>query len=122
VRKLRRRVSAEETHARGPVIYAVRKILCRVNLASPALEPEVPVLAEETIKIARFIEDREVLVSVLRTMRVGIPRIAYPGSSGTHPVSYAVARQSVKIPGDVVRIHPLLDFAALVLAHTAVTK
>jgi len=122
VRKLRSRVSPEEAHARGPVIYAVSKILCGVNVTPTALESEVPVLAEETVKIACFIENCEVLVSVLGTVSVGIPRIAYSRSSGTHPISHAIGRQSVKIPGDIVRVHPLLDFTAPVLSNTAVTK
>jgi hypothetical protein len=70
MRKLRCWISSEKTYARCPVINAIRKFLGRVKFAATTLKPKVPVLTEETIKVTGFVENREILVSVLGTVRV----------------------------------------------------
>ncbi len=60
----------------------------------------MPVLTEEAVECARFIEYCEVQVTVLRPVSVSPFGISRAATSGTYPVSDTIGRQWVIIPGD----------------------
>ncbi len=61
----------------------------------------MPVLAVKTVKIASLIKDRQVGITSLWPREIGITGITISRASGTNPISHAVGRQGIQVPGDL---------------------
>ena len=93
-------VPAKEADTAGLVVNGPDQVFHRRGCGVFEIPPVGPVLAEETVKIAGTVEDRQVLVSMFRPRGIGKMRISRAAAPRADPCCAAIGRESVVIPVD----------------------
>ena len=81
----------------------------------------MPVLTKQAIEGTRLIENSQIFITKLRTVRVGKLRIASSYPTGADPICHAIGGQRVIIPTDIGIVRcGALEFACLPKAQPTI--
>ncbi len=72
----------------------------------------MPVLTKKAIKCAGLVENRQVIVTILRARGVGKGREACLGASRTDPISHTIGWQGVVVPAQVAILRAAAGYLA----------